>query len=298
MTSVPSLRHPLYPELPDGVPLPPPRREPDERLGVPAWAPFAAALAALVGMTLVQFLLVAVVAAAGGNVDALSSSDDFAIVVTAVFDLLLVACSVAIVWRLTGQPTPARFGLRPAPVLRSLGWIVGTYIAVSIVSALVTLAFGRPQDQDLVTELKGESAPLVLVGFALMTCVLAPLAEEFFFRGFLFRALAERFGLGPGVVLAGAIFGLVHWPGGSLEGVVVLGALGAMLCLMVYYTASLLPCIIMHASFNSLAFGASKELPWWGYLLVLVGSVAATLAIALLAMRLGRRTAASGLVRA
>jgi uncharacterized membrane protein YdjX (TVP38/TMEM64 family) len=64
-----------------------------------------------------------------------------------------------------------------------------------------------------------------------------------------------------------------------------------MLCLMVYYTASLLPGIIMHASFNSLAFGATKELPWWGYLLVLAGSVATTLAISLLTMRLGRQAA-------
>jgi membrane protease YdiL (CAAX protease family) len=92
-------------------------------------------------------------------------------------------------------------------------------------------------------------------------------------------------------------FGIVHWPGGSLEGVAVLATLGAMLCLMVYYTASLLPGIIMHASFNSLAFGSTKELPWWGYLLVLAGSVATTLAIAILASRLGRR-GAPGLVPA
>jgi uncharacterized membrane protein YdjX (TVP38/TMEM64 family) len=66
---------------------------------------------------------------------------------------------------------------------------------------------------------------------------------------------------------------------------------------MVYYTASLLPCIIMHASFNSLAFGDTKGLPWWGYLLVLVGSVMTTLAVSLLAARIGRR-ARSGLVPA
>jgi uncharacterized protein len=291
MTSVPSLSRPLHPEVPDGAPLPAPRREPEERLGVPAWAPFAAALAALVGMTLVQLVVVAAIGASGGDVEALNDDNDFSIVMTAVFDLLLIGCSVAVVRRLTGRASPAKFAVRGAPWLRSLGWIVGTYIAVSIVSALVTVLFGKPQEQDLVTDLKGEDSTGVLVAFAVMTCVLAPLAEEFFFRGFLFRALAERFGLVWGVVLGGATFGLVHWPGGSLEAVVVLGALGAMLCLMVYYTASLLPCIIMHASFNSLAFGDTKGLPWWGYLLVLVGSVVTTIAISLLAARLGRRGA-------
>jgi uncharacterized protein len=297
MTSVPSLSHPLHPELPDGAPVPAPRREDEERLGVPAWAPFAAALAALVGMTLVQLLVVVAIGAAGGDVESLNDDNDFSIVMTAIFDLLLVGCSVAVVLRLTGRASPGKFALRRAPVLRALGWIVGTYVAVTVVSGLVTVLFGKPQDQDLVTDLRGEDSTLVLVAFALMTCVLAPLAEEFFFRGFLFRALAERFGLGWGVVLGGAIFGLVHWPGGSLEAVAVLGALGAMLCLMVYYTASLLPCIIMHASFNSLAFGDTKGLPWWGYLLVLVGSVMTTLAVSLLATRLGRRTG-SGLVPA
>lgn len=283
---------PLHPELPDGAapPAPPPDEGPP-RLNVPAWAPFAAALAALVGMTLVQFVLAAAIEAGGGDAGSLVDSNGAALLLTAVFDALLVACSIAIVWRLVGPPSPARFGLRPAPVLRSLGWILGTFLAVTVAGEIVRLLFGKPQDQDLVTELRGEDSVLALAGFGLMTCVLAPLAEEFFFRGFLFRTLAERFGLVWGTLVAGAVFGLVHWPGGSLEGVLVLGTLGAMLCLMLYYTASLLPCIIMHASFNSLAFGATKELPWWGYLLVLAGSVMTTLAISLLVSRLGRRAA-------
>jgi hypothetical protein len=297
MTSVPSISHPLHPELPDGVAPPSPPPDADARLGVPAWAPFAAGLAALVASTLLQFLIVAVIAAAGGDVDSLATDNNFTIAVTAVFDVMLVVCSIAIVWRLTGRPSPAQFALRPAPVVKAGAWIVGTYIAVTVAGAVVTGLFGRPEDQDLVTDLKAESSTLVVVGFGLMTCVLAPLAEEFFFRGFLFRALAERLGLVWGVVLGGATFGLVHWPGGSAEAVLVLGVLGAMLCLMVYYTASLLPCIIMHASFNSLAFGDTKGLPWWGYLLVLVGSVMTTLAISLLAARLGRRPA-PGLVPA
>src|SRR5215212_3027888 len=120
MTSVPSLSHPLHPEVPDGAPLPAPRREREERLGVPAWAPFAAALAALVGMTVVQLLVVAAIGAAGGDVQALNDDNDFSIVMTAVFDLLLVGCSIAVVWRLAGQASPAMFALRRAPVVRSL----------------------------------------------------------------------------------------------------------------------------------------------------------------------------------
>jgi CAAX protease family protein len=300
MTSVPSFTHPTHPELPDGIAPPqpaPPVRDPDA-LGVPVWAPFAAALVALVAMTLLQFVVLAGVEIAGGDSDDLVTSNAAGIALTAVFDVFLVVCSIAIVWRLTGRPTPAKFALRTAPIGKSIAWILGTFIAVWTAGAIIALLFGEPRDQDLVTELKGEDSLLALAGFGLMTCVLAPVAEEFFFRGFLFRTLAERLNLAWGVVLGGAIFGLVHWPGGSLEGVVVLGSLGAMLCLMAYYTASLIPCIIMHASFNSLAFGATKELPWWGYLLVLVGSVMTTLTISLLATRIGRRAAPGELVPA
>ena len=300
MTSVPSFPHPTHPELPDGIAPPepaPPARAPGV-LGVPVWAPFAAALAALVAMTLIQFLVLAGVEVAGGDSDDLVSSNAAGIALTAVFDAFLVICSIALVWRLTGRPTPARFALSPARLGKSVAWILGTFLAVWLAGAIIALLFGEPEDQDLVTELKGEDAVLALAAFGVMTCVLAPLAEEFFFRGFLFRTLAERLNLAWGVVLGGAIFGLVHWPGGSAEGVIVLGTLGAMLCLMVYYTASLIPCIIMHAGFNSLAFGATKELPWWGYLLVLAGSVLTTLSISLLAARLGRRAAPSELVPA
>jgi CAAX protease family protein len=288
MTSVPSLSHPLHPELPDGVtpPAPPPDDEP--RLGVPGWAPFAVFLAAIVGTQILGTIVVA-----GFGVD---PGDDVAnMALTFAFDLMLVGFAIALVWRWNGMPSPAQFALRPAPWLRSIAWIVGGFIAVAIANGVIVALFGEPPDQDIVTDLKSEESLVLLAGFGLTTCVLAPLAEEFFFRGFLFRSLAEKMHLAWAALIAGGIFGLVHWPGGSLEGVAVLGTLGVLLCLMVYYTASLLPGIIMHASFNSLAFGSTKELPWWGYLLVLAGSVATTLAISLMATRLGRR-AAPGLV--
>ena len=59
-------------------------------------------------------------------------------------------------------------------------------------AVVVGLVFGQPEEQDIVTDLKAEDSALVLIGFALMTCLLAPLAEEFFFRGFLFRVLHEK----------------------------------------------------------------------------------------------------------
>ena len=49
---------------------------------------------------------------------------------------------------------------------------------------------------------------------------------------------------------------------------------------------------MLHAFHNSISFGVVKELPWWGFLLLVIGSVMTTLAISVLAMRLRPRAPA------
>jgi hypothetical protein len=46
---------------------------------------------------------------------------------------------------------------------------------------------------------------------------------------------------------------------------------------------------MLHSLHNSISFGFTKELPWWGFLLLTTVSVTTTLTIALLATRLGTR---------
>jgi hypothetical protein len=46
---------------------------------------------------------------------------------------------------------------------------------------------------------------------------------------------------------------------------------------------------MLHSFHNSISFGVVKELPWWGFLLLVFGSVLTTLAISLLATQLRPR---------
>jgi hypothetical protein len=46
---------------------------------------------------------------------------------------------------------------------------------------------------------------------------------------------------------------------------------------------------MLHSLHNSISFGFTKELPWWGFLLLTIVSVTTTLTIALFATRLGTR---------
>ena len=278
---------PARPELPEGAPVPAePPRDDLPRLGVPVWAPFVVVVAAFVCVLVVQIVAAVVVELVGGDVEVLTDSDAATIGFTLVLDAALVACAVAVAsWLGSGRPTPAAFGLR-APEWRSaVGWTLAVYAVFWVGAIVVGLAFGEPEEQDIVTDLKAEDSALVLAGFGVMTCLVAPLAEEFFFRGFLFRALHEKLAAVPAVLITGVCFGLVHLPSGDWIGTIVLSLFGMALCVLLLCTSSLVPCIMLHAFHNSISFGFTKELPWWGFLLLIVASVTTTYAIARLASR-------------
>lgn len=84
-------------------------------------------------------------------------------------------------------------------------------------------------------------------GLAIPPVVLfAPTGEETFFRGFLYGWLRRRLPIAPAAALSGMAFMLLHpwqiWPAIFL--------LGVILALLYEYSRSLLPGIIVHASFN------------------------------------------------
>ena len=96
--------------------------------------------------------------------------------------------------------------------------------------------------------------------------VLAPLAEEFFFRGVLFHGLTRRFGIVSSAVISGVVFSAYQLdPGGFLAR----AEIGFLLALLVWKTGSLWPAIAAHAANNALASGLmlaevpDTALPTW-----------------------------------
>jgi membrane protease YdiL (CAAX protease family) len=119
----------------------------------------------------------------------------------------------------------------------------------------------------------------VLVGYALLICVLAPFVEELFFRGFMFTALARRLGPGWGALIVGFVFGIGHAPAPAIS-LVALGAFGVGLCLLYWRTKSIIPGMALHALNNSITFGAIKDLDPALYTGVIVLSIGAVVACA------------------
>jgi CAAX protease family protein len=173
----------------------------------------------------------------------------------AMFDglLLFVALGVASEWKFRPLARPLQLlGMRRfrlSAIWIMLGTLVAYYIAAGLFASLVL----KPDQEDVGGELGvGNPSIVIAVAAVLMIAVLAPVAEELFFRGFLFAGLRTRWSLWPAAITSGLIFGLVHAPTG-ITTVVPLAALGFALCWLYDRTGSLWPCVIAHMINNGLA---------------------------------------------
>jgi membrane protease YdiL (CAAX protease family) len=140
------------------------------------------------------------------------------------------------------------------PFRLSAIWIlIGTLVAYYIAAGLFASLVLKPDQEDIGGDLGvGNPSIAIAVTAVLLIVLLAPVAEELFFRGFLFAGLRSRWSLWPAALTSGLIFGLVHAPTGVTT-VVPLAALGLALCWLYDRTGSLWPCVIAHMINNGLA---------------------------------------------
>jgi uncharacterized protein len=188
------------------------------------------------------------------------ASDGGLLAAQALFDglLLLVAVGVASRWRFRSlRQAFGRLGFRPF-ALTAIGILVATLIAYYISAGLFATYVVQPKQEDIGGDLGvGNPDLLIAVVAVVMIVGLAPIAEESFFRGFLFAGLRSRWSLVPAALVSGLIFGLVHATTG-ITTVVPLAVLGFALCWLYDRTGSLWPCVMAHAINNGLALALIK----------------------------------------
>lgn len=250
------------------------------------WSPWFAPLALIAGLVVatVGSLIIDIPAAAlGVDVNAKHLPPGLVIADTAVQDAGFVA--VAIFFAQVGGRAvrAAMFGLRPTRLWRAVGLGLLTLAGFLLFSLIWTSIF-NVKEEKLLEQLGTNQSAVLLVLSAALTCVVAPVCEEFLFRGFVFTALRNWKGLYPAAILTGVLFGGVHAGSAPALDLVPLGVLGFGLCLLYRATGSLYPCIAAHCVNNSLAFGSLEN---WGWQIpVLMG--ASLLVLALLALALTR----------
>jgi membrane protease YdiL (CAAX protease family) len=277
-------------------PPPAPARDPSwpkpSRSPLPDWSPWTAPLALLGGLLLaaVGGLLVDVPAAAlGVNISGSHLPPGLEIADTAVQDAAFVLTALFFA-QLGGRAVSgAQFGLRPTRLWRAVRLIMLTLAGFLFFSLIWAAVFNVGKEKLLEQLGTGKNAILLLLSAGL-TCVVAPICEEFLFRGYIFSALRNWRGDWPAAVITGLLFGGVHAGSAPALDLLPLAGLGFALCLLYRATGSLYPCIAAHSLNNSLAFGSLEGWDWQIPVLMLT----ALAAIGLLALALVR----AGVLRA
>jgi membrane protease YdiL (CAAX protease family) len=153
--------------------------------------------------------------------------------------------------RLTASGPLVDFDLRAGPVQVVGAALVGVGSQLLLLPALywVLSRFvdGDPgaTAQAIVERVDGGVDVLLLV---LAVVVMAPLAEEFFYRGMLLSAIGRRFGVGAGVVASSAVFAVAHQEPILFPGLFLFAAVLAWLTIS---TGRIGVAIVGHMAFNA-----------------------------------------------
>jgi membrane protease YdiL (CAAX protease family) len=138
------------------------------------------------------------------------------------------------------------------------------YVALGIIcQLLVDVAYAPFDVKHLnrpVTHLFGAAHGATFVLLIVLTMVLAPIMEEWLFRGVLFRAMAEgatrvgsRRSVAIAILASAALFAAAHGEPAQFVG---LFFLGIVLALLLWRTKRIIPSVITHMSFNGVAIAA------------------------------------------
>ncbi|WP_035988780.1 CPBP family intramembrane glutamic endopeptidase [Leptolyngbya sp. KIOST-1] len=197
-----------------------------------------------------------------GTLELLPLQGDDPILAPILYSLIFVGLCGAIL--LTSRRSPLRLAALLGPIPRHLAWmqllwlVLGlflfslgafqvSYLGLSVVAPGLVEATLR---QSLLLSVDQATAPGLYNGLMLFSVlVVAPITEEFIFRGVLLHRWGLKWGVRPAILLTSILFGVLH---SNLIGLFVFGVVMSLLYLS---TRSLLVPMVAHALNNAIASG-------------------------------------------
>lgn len=150
-------------------------------------------------------------------------------------------------WRLLGW-RPFKSGwLAALPILTFVQLIGMAVINLAFVAPFMGGDYENPQIEAITGGGMLSNTDLVLL--MVLVAVMAPLAEELFFRGMLYPVMRRRWAMWPAIVINGLAFSLIHLIPPLLPG---LFFVGMVLAWVREKSGSLIPCILLHALQNGI----------------------------------------------
>jgi membrane protease YdiL (CAAX protease family) len=147
------------------------------------------------------------------------------------------------------------FGLNPSPIGKIIKlaflYLLAVYpLLVLSQSAVQPFVPNENDVQSLVIYFLKHPGWKERCSLILMATVVAPIAEEFIFRGYLYGVMRRFLGRVPGIALSSLLFAAMHLHLPSMPGLTVLAV---ALCLLYERTGSLWANIMVHATFNTIS---------------------------------------------
>jgi membrane protease YdiL (CAAX protease family) len=156
--------------------------------------------------------------------------------------------------RIVGLPEKGQWGRQIGAGIVSglILFPVITIVVGGILSLLLNAITGEPvQPPEQVGENLTTLGTAITVAYAF---VIAPVGEELFFRGILFRTLRDRYGFWVGAVGSSSGFGLIHFlPGDAADAALLMIAMvftGLGLCYIYERRGTLVAPVAAHITFN------------------------------------------------
>jgi membrane protease YdiL (CAAX protease family) len=252
------------------------------------WTAFAALAGGLLLALLGQLVVDLPALALGVKITSEHTPAGITIADTVVQDLGFIVAAVYCA-QLSGlRPAAWQFGLRRPAV----GWPMAAGLLACLLLAFVVLtaawsAIVNPGTEKILEQLGSNESTTLLVLSAALTCVVAPICEEFLFRGYIFTALRNWRGTMPAAVVTGLLFGGVHVLSAPALDLVPLAGLGFGLCLLYRRTGSLYPGIAAHSLNNSIAFASLESWTVRGGVLLALAALATITGVVVVAKLLG-----------
>lgn len=180
---------------------------------------------------------------------------------------LNLGLAAAFVWWFAARPAARRdprrratFRLRPVPA-GAWPWVgvaaLAAAVAVNATTVVLPRFFALPKE-NWILEGYGR-VPGGALALLTLAAVLAPLLEEFLFRGWLQGRLERRLSGWQAILATAALFAALH--GVEAFGLVPRFALAVAAGYVAWVTASIWPSVVLHGAYNAALFAGGALLP-------------------------------------
>lgn len=209
-------------------------------------------------IALVFLIFAGLTAANGGSNEVVPLDKKYTpavLIASIIFQFLIMGMVLAFVtWRvkitewlgLRWRKWPLVFAIAPVTVF--FMWCFMGVLAVTGWNKWLEESLGIESMQEAVKVFQEVKDPVVIALMAMTAALVAPLAEEVVFRGYLYPAAKRFCGPAGGIVFSSMVFAAAH---GHVVALVPLFVLAMILCLLYEFTGSILACMSVHFLFNA-----------------------------------------------